>query len=105
MAANKLDTRKFQAARAHKLDTLKLQVAKPVNDLPPIGKGSVIEQLREFQDATAIIMAVKEGGDASGRKWEIFDKDRVLKEAPELKKMKALVAAFADKVRRLMAKQ
>ena len=105
MAANKLDSSlKFQAIK-NTLDNLKLQVAKSVKDVPPIAKGSAIEQLREFQDATAIIMAVKEVGDASGRKWEIFDKERVIKEAPELKKMKALVAAFADKVRRLIERR
>src|SRR5947208_6277097 len=97
--AAKLDSQKFEIARALKLESLKLQVAKPVDDLPPIGKGSAIEQLPEFQDVAIIIQAVKEGGDASGRKWEVFDKNRVLKEAPELKKLKALVAAFADKVR------
>jgi hypothetical protein len=90
---------------ANKLDSLKLQIAKPVKDVPAIGKGSAIEHLREFKDVLAIVQAVKEEGDASGRKWEIFDKDRVVKEIPELKKLKALVPAFADKVRRLITRQ
>ena len=94
MAGNKID-----------IDSVKLQVAKPVENVPEIGKGSVISQLREFQDATALIMAVKDGADVSGRKWEIFDKDRVIKESPEAKKLKKLVSAFADKVRRLIESQ
>ena len=90
---------------ANKLDSLKLQVAKPVDSIPEIGKGGVIDQLREFQDATAIILTVKEGGDASGRKWEIFDKEQVIKESPKVKNLKTLVTAFATKVRRLIEKQ
>src|SRR5258708_15612329 len=90
---------------ANKLDSLKLQVAKPVDDIRAIGKGGAIDQLREFQDAVAIVLAVKEGGDASGRKWEIFDREQVIKGSPELKKLKRLVTAFATKVRRLIEKQ
>lgn len=87
---------------ANKLDSLKLQVAKPVDDIPEIEKGGVINQLPAFKDAEAIVLAVKEGGDASGRKWEIFDKERVVKESPEAKSLKRLVTAFAAKVRRMI---
>ncbi len=89
----------------NKLDALKLEVAKPIEDVPEIGKGSAINQLREFRDASKIIETVKEGADASGRKWLIFDKGDVITESPELKKLRSLVAAFADKVRRQIEKQ
>ena len=90
---------------ANKLDNLKLQVAKPVENIPPIRKGGAISQLPEYQDAEEIIRRVKQIGQAKNYKWEIFDKEAAIKRSPEIRTLKALVTAFAAKVRELIEEQ
>ncbi len=93
------------AMPTNKLDSLKLRVAKPVEDIPEITKGSAINRLPEYQDAEAIIAAIKEGAEPHGRKWAIFDKQQAVERTPAVKGLKTLITAFAAKVREMIEKQ
>lgn len=82
-----------------------LKVARVVDDVPTVKKGSKIDQLPQYQDAAAIIMKVKQVPQAPAKRWEIFDKQEAINANTDLKKFKTLVTAFATKVRALIEAQ
>src|SRR5260370_13657060 len=84
---------------------LDLEAAEVVDEVPKTAKGSKIEALPEFRDALRIIAKVKEVGQAPARTWKIFDKEKAIKRTPAVRNFKALVAAFAAKLREEIEKQ
>ena len=87
------------------IKNLELRRAKIVEHIEAVHKGSVINELDEFKDAVEIINSVKKEGAVPYEMWMVFDKEAICKRHPELKKMRTLIPAFADKVRKFIEKQ